>query len=314
MREQRVVGIDVSKAFLDVAVLPGGRHWRVAYDGKGVAGLVAELTALGPDLVVMEATGGLEGMAATGLAEAGIPTAVVNPRQVRDYARATGQLAKTDRLDAQVLAAFGQAVKPRVRLLEGAEREQLRAVLARRQQLVEMLVAEKNRLPGATPMVRPNLRAHIRWLEKQQRDLDRDLQDFIKRSPLWQAKAQLLTSVPGVGKLMSSTLLAWMPELGSLNRHQVAALAGVAPLNRDSGTLRGRRCVWGGRSQVRRVLYMAALAAARHNPPLALFYRRLRQAGKPAKVALTAVMRKLLVILNAMVKNNSPWVEKPATA
>jgi transposase len=312
MTDQRVVGIDVSKAFLDVAALPEGRQWRVGYDAKGVVDLVGELKGLEPDLVVMEATGGLEAMVATGLAEAGISTAVVNPRQVRDFARATGRLAKTDRLDALVLAAFGQAVKPRVRALEGPEREQLRALLARRQQLVEMLVAEKNRLPGASAMVRPNLRDHIRWLEKQQRDLDRDLQAFIKSSPLWQAKAQLLSSMPGVGKVMSSTLLAWLPELGKLNRHQIAALAGVAPLNRDSGTLRGRRCVWGGRSQLRRVLYMAALTATRYNPALALFYRRLRQAGKPAKVALTAVMRKLLVILNTMVRTNSPWNENHA--
>jgi transposase len=269
--------------------------------------LLKELRETAPTLVVLEATGGLEAFVVGRLAEASMPVVVANPRQVRDFARATGRLAKTDRIDADVLAQFGKAIQPSPRPLRDAEQEQLRALMVRRQQLVEMLVAEKNRLRTASTVVRPSIESHIEWLEKQQRDLNRDLNQFIKSLPLWQAKAKLLTSAPGVGLTMSAGLLAWLPELGRLNRHEIAALVGVAPFNRDSGTLRGKRMVWGGRAELRALLYMATLTAVRYNPPLATFYRRLRSAGKPGKVALTAAMRKLLVILNTMVKNNTPW-------
>jgi transposase len=302
-----VVGIDVSKAFLDVSMLPMKKVWRVSNDTAGVEGLVKDLAEAAPALVILEATGGLEAFVVGRLAEAPMPVVIANPRQVRDFARATGRLAKTDRLDAEILAEFGRAVRPCPRPLRNGEQEQLRALMVRRQQLVEMLVAEKNRLRLATPVVRPSIESHIEWLEKQQRDLNRDLDKFIKVSPLWQAKAKLLSSAPGVGPTMSAGLLAWLPELGNLNRHEIAALAGVAPFNRDSGTLRGKRMVWGGRSELRALLYMATLTAVRYNPPLAAFYRRLRQAGKPSKVALTAAMRKFLVILNTMMKNNTPW-------
>lgn len=303
-----VVGIDVSKAFLDVAVLPSKKVLRVTNDAAGAEVLLKELGQADPALVVLEATGGLEAFVVARLAEASMPVVIANPRQVRDFARATGRLAKTDRIDAEVLAEFGRAVRPSPRPLRNAEQEQLRALMVRRQQLVDMLVAEKNRLRMASAVVRPSIESHIEWLEKQQRDLNRDLRQFIKSLPLWQAKAKLLITAPGVGPTMSAGLLAWLPELGRLNRHEIAALAGVAPFNRDSGTLRGKRMVWGGRSELRALLYMSTLTAIRCNPPLAVFYQRLRLAGKPGKVALTAAMRKLLVILNTMVKNNTPWL------
>jgi transposase len=306
-----VVGIDVSKSFLDVAMLSSKKVWRVSNDAAGVDQLRKQLTEAAPELVILEATGGLEAFVVGRLAEAFLPVVVANPRQIRDFARATGRLAKTDRIDSEVLAEFGRAIRPSPRVLRDADQEQLRALMMRRQQLVEMLVAEKNRLRTASAVVRPSIESHIEWLEKQQRDLNRDLNQFIKASPLWQAKAKLLTSAPGIGSTMSAGLLAWLPELGRLNRHEIAALAGLAPFNRDSGTLRGKRMVWGGRSELRSLLYMATLTAVRWNPALAAFYRRLRLAGKPGKVALTAAMRKFLVILNTMVKNNSPWRLSP---
>jgi len=301
------VGIDVAKAQLDIAIRPSGEYFTAPHDDPGVSGVVQRLCALQPTLVVLEATGGFELDVASALGAAGVPTAVVNPRQVRDFARSTGLLAKTDRLDAQVLAHFGEVLRPAARSLPDAQAQELSAVLLRRRPLVEMLVAEKNRLPMATRRIRPPLQRHIEWLQQQVADLDRDLGALIRSSPLWRAKDDLLRSVPGVGPVLATTLLASLPELGTLNRQQIAALVGVAPLNRDSGTWRGRRTVWGGRAHVRAVLYMSTLVAVRHNPRLRSFYVRLRDAGKVPKVALIACMRKLLTILNAILKHQTPW-------
>jgi len=301
------IGIDVSKATLDVASLPNGESWTVTNDDLGVAELTPRLIALAPVLVVLEATGGFETLAAITLAKAGLPIAVVNPRQVRDFAKAMGQLAKTDALDAGILAAFAQRVRPEPRPLPDEAAQLLDSLLTRRRQLVDMLTAEKNRLGFARGPVKRDINRHIRWLEKRLADVDGDLQDAIAASPLYQAKADLLRSVPGVGPVTTLTLIAALPELGHLSRHQIAALVGVAPLNRDSGTMRGKRMVWGGRAPVRAVLYMAALVGIKHNPVLRRFYERLRAAGKPFKVAVTACMRKLLTILNAMLHQNRPW-------
>lgn len=301
------VGIDVSKHQLDIVVNPRGEAWTVAHDEPGVSALVARLRELAPALIVLEATGGLEGAVAGALAAAPLPVAVVNPRQVRDFARSTGTLAKTDRLDAQVLAQFAEAVRPEPRPLPDAQAQELTALLQRRRQLVEMLTAEKNRLTVASRRVRPQLQAHIEWLHKHIAQLDDDLRTLIRSSPLWRDKDDLLRSAPGVGPVLATTLLAALPELGSLTRRQIAALVGVAPLNRDSGTLRGRRTVWGGRAQVRAVLYMSTVVAVRHNAIVAAFYQRLCAAGKAPKLALTACMRKLLTILNAMLKHRTRW-------
>jgi transposase len=257
--------------------------------------------------VVLEASGGLEVHIASSLVTAGVPVAVINPRQVRDFAKALGRLAKTDVLDAQVLAMFADMVRPTPRPLPDDQTRILSGLLARRRDLVAMLVAEKNRLPRATPMACRSIQAHISWLKQELKDLDQDLGDTLRQSPIWREKEDLLRSVPGVGKVLSITLLAELPELGSLGRHQIAALVGVAPMNRDSGTLRGKRTVWGGRAPVRAALYMATLVATRFNPVIRTFYLRLCAAGKPKKLALTACMRKLLVILNAMINHRCPW-------
>jgi len=262
---------------------------------------------MGSTLVVLEATGGMEIPLAGALTAAGIALSIVNPRQVRDYARAMGRLAKTDRLDAEVLACFAEAVRPQPRPLPDAVSAELAALMGRRRQLIEMLSAEKNRLGVAARRVRRNIQVHIDWLERQLSHLDKDLADLIQSSPIWREKDSLLQSVPGVGPVLSSTLLAHLPELGALSRRQIAALVGVAPLNRDSGTLQGKRTVWGGRAVIRQVLYMSALIATRFNPVIRAFYQRLCEAGKAKKVALTACMRKLLTILNAMVKHKTPW-------
>jgi len=301
------VGIDVAKATLDVAVHPTADRWTAAHTEREVAGLVTRLTALHPALVVLEATGGLEGPLAGALATAGLPVVVVNPRHVRDFAKATGTLAKTDALDAAVLAHFAAAVRPTPRPLPDAATQTLAALVTRRRQLVEMLTAERNRLGSAPRTLRAEIQAHITWLQRRLGRLDDDLNQAIRTSPVWRVQDDLLQSVPGVGPVLSATLLASLPELGRLDRKAIAALVGVAPLNRDSGTLRGRRMVWGGRAAVRAVLYMGTLVAVRHNPILRAFYQRLRAAGKLPKVALTACMRKLLTILNAMLKHQRPW-------
>ena len=301
------VGIDVSKDRLDVALRPTSDRWALANDAPGLATLVARLQGLAPTLIVLEATGGLAVPLTGALAAAGLPVVVVNPRQVRDFAKATGKLAKTDALDAAVLAQFAEAVRPALRPLPDAATQALSALLARRRQLIEMLTAEKNRLGSALPPVRPGIRAHIGWLERRLADLDADLAQAIRESPVWREKDDLLQSAPGVGPVLARTLLASLPELGTLTRQQIAALVGVAPLNRDSGAWRGKRRVWGGRAHVRAALYMSALVATRFNPALRAFYQRLCAAGKAKKVALTACMRKLLTILNAMLKSRTRW-------
>lgn len=305
--EPRYVGIDVSKTQVDVAVRPTGQSWVVPYNEDGVAELVSQMVDLGPELVLLEATGGLELSLVAALAAATLPVVVVNPRQVRNFARATGTLAKTDALDAEALAHFAEAVRPDVRPLRDAETQVLNSLVARRQQVVTMLVSEKNRLGTAISAVRPRIEAHIAWLEQELEELDGGLRQTLRQSPVWREKDDLLRSVPGVGEQLSLTLLAHLPELGTLNRRQIASLVGVAPFNRDSGNLRGKRAVWGGRSRVRAALYMGALVGSRHNPVIRDFYQRLLAAGKPKKVALVACMRKLLVILNAMLKHHSYW-------
>ena len=304
--EARFVGIDVSKAQLDVAVRPTGKRWTLPHDQTGIEGLIPQIVDLEPALVLLEATGGLELPLVAALAAAALPVVVVNPRQVRDFAKATGTLAKTDTLGAGVLAHFAAAVRPEVRPLKDAETQVLNSLTARRRQVMTMLVSEKNRLGTAIGAVSPRIEAHIAWLEQELSDLDKGLRQTLRRSPVWREKDDLLRTVPGVGEQLSLTLLANLPELGTLNRRQIAALVGVAPYNRDSGALRGKRAVWGGRSRVRAVRYMGALVASRHNPAIRDFYQRLLAAGKPKKVALVASMRKLLVILNGMLKHGSP--------
>ncbi|MDP9374648.1 MAG: IS110 family transposase [Chloroflexota bacterium] len=306
------VGVDVAKVGLDIAVRPGGDRWSTANDAESVAALVTRQHDLQPTLVVLEATGGYERPLAAALASAGLPVAVVNPRQARDFARATGKLAKTDALDAQALAHFAEAVRPPARPVPNAAAEALGAVLARRRQLVEMLTAERNRLHPAATAVRERIAAHIAWLEEELDATTQELARIIAADPAWRERDALLRGVPGVGPVLSTTLLAELPEIGALTRHEVAALAGVAPLNRDSGTRRGKRAVWGGRAQLRATLYMGTLAAMRFNPVIKAFYDRLCAAGKPKKVALVACMRKLLTILNAMLARRTPW--RPAAA
>lgn len=300
------VGVDVAKAWLDVGWL-SGQTLRVDHTAEAVAGLVERLQSEQPTLVVMEATGGLETELASALAAAGVSVAVVNPRQARDYAKATGRLAKTDRIDALVLAGFAKAIRPQVRELPDEDTRALGDLLARRRQLIEMRVQEKLRLQPASSVQRVSLREHIAWLDERIERLDIELTHALRTSPAWRDKDDLLKEIPGVGSLTRATMLALLPELGTLNRRQIAALVGVAPLNRDSGTRQGARSIWGGRAQVRRVLYMAVVAATRCNPVIKAYYKHLRASGKPAKVALTACMRKLLVIMNAMLKHRSSW-------
>lgn len=292
-------------------MLPQGQGQQFNNDGPGLSQLVAFLESLSPSGVVLEATGGLETAVAAALELAAIPVAIINPRQARDFARATGKLAKTDAIDALVLARFAQAVQPPARPLADAQTRELRSLVERRRQLVEMLTAGRNRRRTASASVRPKLDQHIQWLEASLSDIDRDLDRLIRSTPIWRVRQDLLRSVPGVGPVLCANLIASLPELGSLSRERIAALVGVAPLNRDSGAFRGRRKVWGGRSNVRAALYMATLAATRHNLPIRDFYQRLCAAGKPKKVALTACMRKLLTILNAMLKHQAAWNPAP---
>lgn len=301
------VGIDVSKAFLDVHVRPARRSFRVTRDETGLAQLVAELTPLTPELVVMEATGKLEAPVAATLLHAQLQVAVVNPRQVRDFAKALGKLSKTDRLDAEVLAHFAEAVRPEVRPLVDDQTRALRALVDRRTQLIEMHGAEKQRLAGCEKVVRKQIQGHITWLEKRISQADDDIEKMMKQSQLFKEKEALYRTVPAVGPVTAAVLIAELPELGTLTNKEIAALVGVAPLARDSGTLKGKRTVWGGRAVVRKTLYMTALVATKYNPVIARFYARLVGAGKSKKLALVACMRKLLTILNAMAKAKQPW-------
>jgi len=305
---QTYVGIDVSKARLDVAVIPSGESFSSPNDEEGIEKVVGRLRELQPALVLLEATGGLERRALARLVTAGLPAMAVNPRNVRDFGRSLGKLAKTDRIDAVILARFAEAVRPEWRPMADEQTRQLQEHLTRRRQIVEMITAEKNRLLAVEHRgIRKQIRASIEWLEKQLNINEYDLDQSIKETPVWREKADLLKSVPGVGRVTVNTMLALLPELGTLTRRQIAALVGVAPFNRDSGTLRGRRAVWGGRATVRSVLYMAALVGTRFNPTLKAMYLRLIAAGKRKKVALVACMRKLLTILNAMLRTRAPW-------
>ena len=308
-----VVGIAVAKARLDLAVRPSGEQRQVSHDASGIAEVVTYLQELAPQVIVLEATGGYEVPVVAELGTAGLAVAVVNPRQVRDFAKASGRLAKTDRLDAQVLAHFAEALHPVARPLPDAQGLELAALVERRRQVVALRTAEQNRLGTTrTPAVRAPIHAHLEWLDADLRALDDELQRRVKASPWWQERAAVLRSAPGVGPIVSLTLLADLPELGRLSHAQIAALVGVAPLNRESGIWRGRRSVWGGRAAVRAALYMGTLRATRCNPVIRQFYERLLAAGKAKKVALVACMHKLLTILNAMVRHQTPWQAQAA--
>lgn len=310
-----VAGIDVSKARLDVAVRPDHPQWALANEEAQFGDLASRLTDLGVELVVLEATGGLEMPVASALAVAGFQVAVVNPRQVRDFAKATGRLAKTDRIDADLIAHFGQAVHPVARPLPDEDLRQLRDLVTRRRQLLDLKVAETNRRKTArSEATRASIDAVLKTLKQQVSSIQAEIEQLIGSRPEWKQRAQLLTSAPGVGITTAAVLLAELPELGATNRGEVAALAGVAPLNRDSGTIQGRRSIWGGRASIRSVLYMAAIVGSRHNPVLSAFYQRLLSHGKAKKVALAACMRKLLLLLNAMVRSNTPWRPTSAVA
>jgi len=311
--ERTFVGIDIAKDHVDVHVHPTDERFQLSRNDAGLAELVARLQPLGPRLVVLEATGGYEIPVAAVLASAGVPVAVVNPRQIRDYARATGQLAKTDALDARLMALFAEAVQPEVRPLPTPEAQALGDLVTRRRQLVDMLGAERNRHHQARDLrLQRRIATHIRWLTKALAEIEADLATRIRSSPIWRERDNLLHSVPGVGDITAYTLIADLPELGHLDRRKIAALVGVAPFNRESGHWRGRRMIAGGRPAVRSVLYMATLTAVRFNPAIAHFYQRLTAAGRPKKVALTAAMRKLLTILNAMLRDQRPWQPESA--
>lgn len=308
MANETFVGIDVSKKRLDVFVAPSGERISVSNEPDGHVELRDRLTQTKAERIVLEATGGLELPVVGVLAAAGLPVVVVNPRQVRDFAKAKGRLAKTDAIDAEIIAAFAEAIRPELRPIANEEAQEFAELVARRRQLVEMRTAEKTRfLQAVGARLRAKIRAHIEMLEKMIKELDDDLDQAVRSSPVWREKEDLLRTVPGIGPTIAKALLADLPELGVLNRKKIAALVGVAPLNRDSGTLRGRRSIWGGRRAVRSALYMAAVVASRHNATIKRFYERLRAAGKRAKVALTACMRKLLTMLNAMLKTGQPW-------
>jgi transposase len=306
------VGIDVSKRTLDVAVLPGSTHWQVANTAAGITALSDQLVAVRPERVVLEATGSYTSVVVATLVSAGLAVVVVNPRQVRDFARATGELAKTDRIDAHVLARFGEAIRPEVRPLPNTEARALSALVARRRQLTEMLTAEQNRLVAAAVQdapetLREQLGEHIDWLRRQLKDIDDDLHQQVQSSAVWREREDLLRSIPGIGPVTSATLLSELPELGQLDRKAIAKLVGVAPLNRDSGAYRGTRRIWGGRAAVRAVLYMATLVATQRNPLIRAYYQRLLSVGKPRKTALIACMHKLLLVCSAVLRTQTPW-------
>ncbi|HMU74317.1 MAG TPA: IS110 family transposase [Elusimicrobiota bacterium] len=314
MTHETFVGIDVSKDRLDIALRPTEESWSVPSDEASIASLVDRLKAIKPTLIVVEATGGFEVPVSSALAAAALPVVVINPRQVRDFAKSTGRLAKTDAIDAQVLAQFGQAVRPPIRPLSDAQAKELQGLVVRRRQIVEMIVSEKNHFRAALPTLRPEIKKHIQWLQQRLIQMNDQLQALIREMPIWREKDDLLRSAPGVGPQLSVSLISGLPELGSLGRKQIAALVGVAPMNRDSGAFRGRRTVWGGRAHIRATLYMVTLTAIRKNPSIRDFYQRLRKAGKAPKVAITACMRKLLTILNAMMKHKTPYRENFAYA
>lgn len=308
---EQFIGIDVSKSTLEVCLDPAARVWQTPYDETGIDHLASQLQALQPTLIVLEATGGLEMRIATTLAGKGLPVAVVNPRQVRDFAKASGRLAKTDRVDAAVLAAFAKAIRPQARPLKDEQTRALDDLVDRRRQLIGMRVQETLRLGMAVSKpLRKSLKRHIQWLDRQIADIDRDLTQRLRESHVWRAKDDLLKSIPGVGSVTTQTMLAKCPELGTLNRREIAALTGVAPMANDSGQHRGKRFIWGGRAEVRAVLYMAAISAMRCNTAIKVFAERLKKAGKPSKVVIVACMRKLLTIMNAMLKNNTSWNPK----
>jgi transposase len=306
VRRREFVGIDVSKDALDVAVFEGA-SWRFTNDDEGFSALVAQLRSRPVRLVVLEATGGLEVPVAAALATATISVAVVNPRQVRDFARATGLLAKTDRLDAQAIARFAEAVKPDPRPLPDAQAREMNALVTRRQQVTEMIVMETNRLTQALPALRPVIQAHIEWLRGQRDELDAQLDRVVKESPLWLEQEELYRSMNGIGPVIAHVLIADLPELGTVSNKRIAALSGLAPFNRDSGTLRGKRTIWGGRKRVRTALYMGAVSATRSNPVIRPYYLSLVARGKERKVALVACMHKMLVMLNAMARTGRKW-------
>ena len=309
------VGIDVSKAHLDVAIRPTGASFRAENTPAGLAELTARLKPLAPTLIVLEATGGYELPAVAACQAAGLAVAAVNPRQARDFAKGVGRLAKTDRIDAAVLAHFAEAVQPKTQAAEPAERAALDALLTRRGQLIGMRVMETNRLETCTDAaVRPRIETHVAWLEAELEDVDGRLEEAVRKSPSWQAQDELLRSIPGIGPVVSRTLLASLPELGTIDGGQAAALAGLAPFARDSGTMRGPRAIRGGRAEVRRVMYLAALSAARGQGPLREFADRLRGRGKRAKVVLIALARKILTIANAVLRGGKAWEPDLAAA
>jgi transposase len=316
MESQRpFVGIDISSQRLDVDTLPASQCFSKPNTEEGIASLVLQLKPLNPRIVLLEATGGYEIPVAYALYEAGLPVVVMNPKVLRHFAKAIGKLAKTDKLDAQVLALYAQKIQPPVRPLQEQEQLELSNLMSRRRQLRDMIVMEENRSRTCTPRVRGNIDRSLAHLRQLLKDLDREIHDSIRRTPLWHENSEILQSFTGIGPKVSASLIADMPELGTLTRGKASALAGLAPMNRDSGQFRGKRMIQGGRPAVRQALYMAALVASRHNPVIRDFYQRLRLAGKPAKVALTACMRKLLVILNAMLKNRTYWnPQLPLTA
>lgn len=308
---EKFVGIDVSKSTLDVCIEPAGEALHVAYDEAGIKQILGRLKELRPTLIVMEATGGFELRIATELASQALPVAVINPRQARDYAKATGQLAKTDQVDAAMLAGFAQAIRPQVRAHKDADTRALDDLVSRRRQLIDMRVQETLRLgTAASKPLEKSLNQHIAWLDKRIAEIDTDLTNTLRESDVWRAKDDLLRGIPGVGAVTTLTMLAKCPELGRLNRREIAALAGVAPLANDSGKHRGKRFIWGGRADVRAVLYMAAISAIRCNDIIKAFAERLKKAGKAPKVVIVACMRKLLTIMNSMLKNNTPWNPK----
>jgi transposase len=312
-QESVYVGIDVSKDRLDVALLPAGESLAVGRDSVGLEDLIGRLGRLSPALIVLEATGGYEQVVSAALAAAGLPVAVVNPRQIRDFARATGKLAKTDRLDAQAIARFAQAVKPEPRPLADAQAQMLGEMVARRRQVIEMIGMESNRLRQArAKTVKRTIEHLLAALQAELSTLESELDETIRGTPIWREREELLTSMPGIGDATARVLLAELPELGLVDRRQVAALAGLAPFNRDSGQWRGERHIQGGRASVRTALYMPTVVATKHNPVIRTLYLRLRAAGKKPKVALTACMRKLVTILNAMLRDGTPWRDTAA--